>query len=582
MNKTEMDLVKSLYEKPFVNQRLLAEDTGYSLGKVNQSLKELVKDGYLREDFSLTEKAENLIQQQRPRNAIILAAGYGMRMVPINMEMPKGLLQVGGEALIERIIRQLQEVGITDITVVVGFMKESYEYLIDQFGVKLKVNMAYGEKNNLHSLALCFKKLGGTYIVPCDIYCATNPFHREELYSWYMVGQETSKRSTVRINRQGGLAETSDSGNQMIGIAYVTEEDGDTLARNLVVMDEDEEFQNSFWEDAMWKGIPWEAKVCSEEDVFEINTYEQLRSLDDTSESLQTEAMDIIADVFACEMTDINHINVLKKGMTNRSFRFQCKGDTYIMRIPGEGTEKLVNRAQEYQVYQALQGTNICDDVIYMNPDNGYKITRYVENSKNGDPLDWEEVARCVNVLRDFHQRGLQVDHVFDIFREMEFYEALWDGAASVYRDYEQTKAKVYELKEYIDAHHGAYVLSHIDANPDNFLMYQKDGKEEIRLIDWEYAGMQDANVDIAMYIIYAMYEREDAEHFIDIYYPNGCPKETRLLIYCYIAACGLLWSNWCEYKRQLGVEFGEYSLRQYHYAKEYYKVFKEERGKDE
>lgn len=582
MNKTELDLVKYLYQNPFVNQRSLAEDTGYSLGKVNQSLKELVKEGYLSEDFRLTERAEDLLQKRRPRNAIILAAGYGMRMVPINMEMPKGLLQVGGEALIERIIRQLREAGISDITVVVGFMKEAYEYLIDQFGVKLKVNMAYAEKNNLHSLALCFKELGGTYIVPCDIYCVTNPFCGEELYSWYMVGRDVSKRSTVRINRQGGLAATGGGGNQMIGIAYLTVEDGETLARNLIVMDEDEKFENSFWEDAMWKNIVWEANVSSKDDVFEINTYEQLRSLDDASESLQTKAMDIIADVLDCVMTDITDIKVLKKGMTNRSFRFQCQGETYIMRIPGEGTEQLINRVREYQVYQTLEGTDICDDVIYMNPDNGYKITRFVENSKNGNPMDWEEVARCVNVLRDFHQRGLQVDHIFDIFREMEFYESLWNGAVSIYRDYEQTKARVYELKEYIDTHKGEFVLSHIDANPDNFLIYQRDGKEEIRLIDWEYAGMQDANVDIAMYIIYAMYEREDAERFIDIYYQNGCPKETRRLIYCYIAACGLLWSNWCEYKRQLGVEFGEYSLRQYRYAKEYYKIFNEESNRDE
>ena len=47
--------------------------------------------------------------------------------------------------------------------------------------------------------------------------------------------------------------------------------------------------------------------------------------------------------------------------------------------------------------------------------------------------------------------------------------------------------------------------------------------------------------------------------------------------IYCYIAACGLLWSNWCEYKRNLGVEFGEYSLRQYRYAKDYYRIVQDE-----
>ena len=37
------------------------------------------------------------------------------------------------------------------------------------------------------------------------------------------------------------------------------------------------------------------------------------------------------------------------------------------------------------------------------------------------------------------------------------------------------------------------------------------------------------------------------------------------------------LWSNWCEYKRNLGVEFGEYSLRQYRYAKDYYRIVQDE-----
>ena len=54
------------------------------------------------------------------------------------------------------------------------------------------------------------------------------------------------------------------------------------------------------------------------------------------------------------------------------------------------------------------------------------------------------------------------------------------------------------------------------------------------------------------------------------------CDDLTRAKIYAYVAACGLLWSNWCEFKAHLGVEFGEYSLRQYRYAKDYYKYAKE------
>ena len=88
---------------------------------------------------------------------------------------------------------------------------------------------------------------------------------------------------------------------------------------------------------------------------------------------------------------------------------------------------------------------------------------------------------------------------------------------------------------------------------------------------------MQDPHVDIAMFIIYAFYDRKQADELIDIYFEGQCDKETRIKIYCYIAACGLLWSNWCEYKLQLGVEFGEYSLRQYRYAKDYYRIIQDE-----
>ena len=79
------------------------------------------------------------------------------------------------------------------------------------------------------------------------------------------------------------------------------------------------------------------------------------------------------------------------------------------------------------------------------------------------------------------------------------------------------------------------------------------------------------------MFSIYALYNKEQIDNLIDIYFDGKCLKTTRIKIYCYIAACGLLWSNWCEYKRNLGVEFGEYSLKQSRYAKEYYRIVQNE-----
>ena len=90
-------------------------------------------------------------------------------MVPINLEQFKGLIEINGEKLIERLITQLQEAGISDITVVAGFQKEEYDYLVDRFGVNMKIVQSYNEKNNLDYL-FSKEKISNTYILSSDLY----------------------------------------------------------------------------------------------------------------------------------------------------------------------------------------------------------------------------------------------------------------------------------------------------------------------------------------------------------------------------------------------------------------------------
>ena len=267
----------------------------------------------------------------------------------------------------------------------------------------------------------------------------------------------------------------------------------------------------------------------------------------------------------------ITDIRMMKKGLTNRSYRFQCGGETYIVRIPGEGTDRLINRAREAAVYRAIAGRGLCDDPVYLDPDSGIKITAYLPDARACDSRNPDDLKRCMELLRSFHEMGLQTDHDFDLFRQIDFYESLWSGAVSAYPDYPAVKASVLGLRTYIEDHVERRCLAHIDAVPDNFLFYRRPGGgTELQLTDWEYAGMQDPYVDLAMFCIYSGYEKPETDALIDLYFGGGCSIETRRKIYAYMAVCGLLWSNWCEYKRQCGVEFGAYALRQYRYAKEY------------
>lgn len=585
MNKQESDILNALRLEPFINQRILAEVSGHSLGVVNRSVKELMSAGYINEEVKLTPKAVKEFKSKAPKNAIILAAGFGMRMVPINMEVPKGLIEVNGEPLVERAIKQLHEAGVKEIYIVVGFMKEKYEYLIDEYGVELVVNSEYAVKNNLHSLKLVLNHLSNSYIIPCDIWCDRNPYQSHELYSWYMVSDLIDNDSSVRVNRKMELVSVPQNagGNTMVGISYLLEEEAKIVRNKVEELCKDAQNNVVFWEKALYHKDKMivAARIFPSTDVVEINTYEQLRELDSDSNQLKTDAIKVICETLDVIPDEVEDITVMKKGMTNRSFLFTCNGKRYIMRIPGEGTDKLINRRQEAQVYNLVNGKDLCDNIVYINPQNGYKITVFFERARVCDPMNSDDVKKCMQRLREFHNMKLKVNHEFDIFGQINFYESLWEDRHSIYKDYNKTKEKVFSLKKFIDSHACEKVLSHIDSVPDNFLfVYSGDGKEDIRLIDWEYAGLQDPHVDIAMFVIYSLYNRSQADSLIDAYFPEGCSNVDRVKIYCYISVCGLLWSNWCEYKRNLGIELGEYSLRQYRYAKDYYNIVKEELNK--
>ena len=278
----------------------------------------------------------------------------------------------------------------------------------------------------------------------------------------------------------------------------------------------------------------------------------------------------LIADILITDQKDIHVIDYVKKGMTNDSFLFERHGQKYIIRIPGKGTGLLIDRKREYDNYCAIRNFNISDEIIYIDSQTGYKISRYYDNSRVCNPQSWDDVSMCLKVLKDFHSLGLTVPHNFNLFEQINMYENLWNGKQSHFSDYSLVKRNVFELKSFIEKSPRNYCLAHIDPNPDNFLITPSNG---IKLIDWEYAGMQDSDVDIAMFAIYSGYDKERIDKLADIYYEGFCPKYVKVKIYCYVAVCGLLWSNWCEYEEFIGKSFGEYALLQYQYAKNYYQI---------
>lgn len=278
--------------------------------------------------------------------------------------------------------------------------------------------------------------------------------------------------------------------------------------------------------------------------------------------------LEVIQSVFNIKNNDIE-LTPLKQGMTNDSFIFSLNNERYIIRVPGINTEKIINRHQEYDVYQAIKDEEFVEPVIYIDRDKGYKISKFIENSHTVNPKDWNEINACLKRLKEFHNQSHRVEHYFDVFEHINYYESLMPNA-SKYEDYKETKKNIESLEPIIENLVKDWTLCHIDAVCDNFLVTEN---QDVYLIDFEYAAMQDPDLDVAMFIVYSLFNRQEIDRIIDIYFEHQATPLKRYKIYSYIAIVGLLWSNWCEAKQDQELLNSSYAQQQYNYAKTFYQI---------
>lgn len=185
LSQSQFDVLHTLLRSgDALTQRQIQKSTGMSLGRVNAAVRECEAAGYIQERH-LTEAGRTALEPYRVNNAVIMAAGLSQRFAPISYERPKGMLRVRDEVLVERQIRQLHEAGVTDVTVVVGYKKEYFFYLAEQFGVKIVVNDDYVSRNNNGSLWLVRDILANTFICSSDDYFTDNPFESHVYKAYY-------------------------------------------------------------------------------------------------------------------------------------------------------------------------------------------------------------------------------------------------------------------------------------------------------------------------------------------------------------------------------------------------------------
>lgn len=273
-----------------VSQRELTVKTGFSLGSVNSVLKELSDLSYV-ESNRITPKGIEAMQQYRVERAVIIAAGFGSRLVPITLNTPKPLVRVKGTRIIDSCLDALKEAEISEVYIVRGYLAEQFDQLLYKYpNIKFIENPMYNEANNLSSVVCAGDLLRNAYVIEADLLLYNKKLIKKYQYASNYLGIPVNRTDDWCVTLSGGyinkMAIGGENCYQMVGISYWTPVDGKKL-----YLDAREVFTSPGGKERYWDQVPLEycikdykveIRPCFFEDVREIDTFSELKQIDET------------------------------------------------------------------------------------------------------------------------------------------------------------------------------------------------------------------------------------------------------------------------------------------------------------
>ena len=294
LSRYEFELLSFLAEnRPLkINKRFMADMLLLSDSCVMRVYPDLLEHEWIEEKNGfayVTDKGRRVLEPFQVKRAVILAAGFGSRMMPATADRPKPLVKVNGKRIIDTLLDAFTKVGICDITIIRGYHKEKFDELLEKYPfLKFIDNDDYDKTNNISSALLAADSfIGGSYLCEADLYI-TNPavIHKYQ-YASNILGSYSLESDdwSFTMDEEGHIRNYK-KGNRFCwnyyGISYWTPDDCERLNRDWAEVYKKDK-------DVFWEQVPLQMKrddyaveirPCQKQDIMEIDNYYELCMLD--------------------------------------------------------------------------------------------------------------------------------------------------------------------------------------------------------------------------------------------------------------------------------------------------------------
>lgn len=229
-------------------------------------------------------------------------------------------------------------------------------------------------------------------------------------------------------------------------------------------------------------------------------------------------------------------------GLTNLVFRV---GD-YCLRIPGQGTEEYINRADEKIAANEAAHADVSPQVLYVDTTSGIMVTRFINDGMTLTPELFKNrngaVKRAGAALAKLHRSNAKFPARFELFTMIDDYLAVLSGKdVALPKGYHDVLAEAEQVRAALARHPVKTVASHCDPLCENFI----DTGTRVWIIDWEYAGMNDPMWDLGDLSVEGAFTEQQDETLLTAYFGGEAPAAKRGRMVMYKAMSDLLWTLW-------------------------------------
>ena len=247
---------------------------------------------------ALTDAGLEALEPYRVARAVVTAAGFGKRMVPVTLERPKPLVRVNGKRIVDSVLDALLAAGIDEIYLVRGYLAEQFDELLEDYPtIRFIENPLYDEANNVSSIAAARDVLANAYVCEADLVLRNPSLITKYQYGSNYLGVPVAHTDDWCFLTDDDLFITDllvggEDCHHMYGISYWTERDGGRLGHDAARLMETPGGRDRYLDEIALRAYKDDYKVyvreCSMDDVAEIDTFEELVQIDPSYASWTT------------------------------------------------------------------------------------------------------------------------------------------------------------------------------------------------------------------------------------------------------------------------------------------------------